>query len=189
MRFGICCPSSLRGGALPLAKDGPDPRDIAPCLAHPRRVLKLAAGSLEAQVENLLAQRLRLLAELVDGLAAQVARLGRLHGATSSSPARTMNFVATGSFAAASAKASRATSRSTPSSSNMMRPGFTRQIQYSGDPLPLPMRTSAGLVDTGTSGKMRIHTRPTRRMWRVIARRAASIWRAVMRPGSTDFMP
>ena len=71
----------------------------------------------------------------------------------------------------------------------MMRPGLTRQIQYSGEPLPLPMRTSAGFVDTGTSGKMRIQTRPMRRIWRVIARRAASIWRAVMRPGSTAFMP
>jgi hypothetical protein len=44
----------------------------------------------------------------------------------------------------------------------MMRPGFTRQTQNSGEPLPEPMRTSAGLVDTGTSGKMRIHTRPMR---------------------------
>ena len=44
----------------------------------------------------------------------------------------------------------------------MMRPGFTRQTQNSGVPLPLPMRTSAGLVETGTSGKMRIQTRPRR---------------------------
>ena len=72
----------------------------------------------------------------------------------------------------------------TPSSSNMMRPGFTRHTQNSGAPLPLPMRTSAGFCDTGTSGKIRIHTRPTRRIWRVMARRAASIWRAVRRPGS-----
>ena len=71
----------------------------------------------------------------------------------------------------------------------MMRPGLTRQIQNSGEPLPLPMRTSAGFCDTGTSGKMRIQTRPARRMWRVIARRAASIWRAVIRPGSEAFSP
>jgi len=37
------------------------------------------------------------------------------------------------------------------------------------------MRTSAGFFDTGTSGKMRIHTRPWRFIWRVMARRAASI--------------
>ena len=71
----------------------------------------------------------------------------------------------------------------------MIRPGLTRQTQNSGEPLPLPMRTSAGFEDTGTSGKIRIQTRPTRRMWRVIVRRAASIWRAVMRPGSTAFRP
>ncbi|KKK62372.1 hypothetical protein LCGC14_3005000 [marine sediment metagenome] len=37
------------------------------------------------------------------------------------------------------------------------------------------VRTSAGLVLTGTSGKIRIHTRPARLRWRVIARRTASI--------------
>ena len=42
----------------------------------------------------------------------------------------------------------------------------------SGAPLPLPMRTSVGFFDTGTSGKMRIHTRPARFIWRVMARRA-----------------
>jgi hypothetical protein len=71
----------------------------------------------------------------------------------------------------------------------MMRPGFTRATQNSGEPLPLPMRTSAGLLETGTSGKIRIHTRPIRRMERVMVRRAASIWRAVIRPGSTAFKP
>src|SRR5688572_29914264 len=70
-----------------------------------------------------------------------------------------------------------------------MRPGFTRATQNSGLPLPEPMRTSAGLELTGTSGKMRIHKRPERLMWRVIARRAASIWRAVIRSGSMAFKP
>ena len=51
------------------------------------------------------------------------------------------------------------------------------------------MRTSAGLADTGTSGKMRIHTRPARFIARVMARRAASIWRAVIRSGSSAFSP
>jgi hypothetical protein len=37
------------------------------------------------------------------------------------------------------------------------------------------MRTSAGFFDTGTSGNTRIQTRPARFMWRVSARRAASI--------------
>src|SRR5687768_776687 len=36
---------------------------------------------------------------------------------------------------------------------------------------------------------MRIQMRPPRLMWRVIARRAASIWRAVRRPRPTAFRP
>src|SRR5712671_2693412 len=51
------------------------------------------------------------------------------------------------------------------------------------------MRTSAGFLEIGLSGKMRIQTRPPRLMWRVIARRAASIWRAVRRPRPIAFRP
>src|SRR5512140_785854 len=51
------------------------------------------------------------------------------------------------------------------------------------------MRTSAGFCEIGLSGKMRIHTRPPRLMWRVIARRAASIWRAVRRPRPVALSP
>ena len=71
----------------------------------------------------------------------------------------------------------------------MIRPGCTRATQNSGLPLPEPMRTSAGFCDTGTSGKMRIHTRPARFIARVIARRADSIWRAVTRSGSSALRP
>src|SRR5262249_35553558 len=102
---------------------------------------------------------------------------------------RSTKRVLTESFAAASARASRATSTETPSTSNMMRPGLTRHTHSSGVPLPLPMRTSIGFFDTGTSGNTRIHTRPARFMCRVIARRAASIWRAVTRSGSTALRP
>ena len=38
--------------------------------------------------------------------------------------------------------------------------GLTFAAQRSTEPLPLPIRTSIGLAVTGTSGKMRIHTRP-----------------------------
>src|SRR5258707_9157685 len=154
MRFGILAPCSGRLAAA-LGEDRLDPRDIAPRLADPRRILELAARALKAQVEDLLAKPFHLLGQLIRRLAPQIARLHRLHGAPSS-PARTTKRVATGSLAAASSNASRAMSCGTPSSSNMIRPGFTRAIQYSGAPLPLPMRTSAGLVETGTSGKMRI---------------------------------
>ena len=36
---------------------------------------------------------------------------------------------------------------------------------------------------------MRIQTRPVRFMWRVMVRRAASIWRAVTRAGVIAFNP
>src|SRR3954471_21424091 len=51
------------------------------------------------------------------------------------------------------------------------------------------MRTSAGFWEMGLSGKIRIQMRPPRLIWRVIARRAASIWRAVNRPRPTAFRP
>src|SRR3954466_1497202 len=51
------------------------------------------------------------------------------------------------------------------------------------------MRTSAGFWEMGLSGKIRIQIRPPRLIWRVIARRAASIWRAVNRPRPTAFNP
>src|SRR6476469_1115203 len=51
------------------------------------------------------------------------------------------------------------------------------------------MRTSAGFFDTGLSGKMRIQMRPPRLMWRVIARRAASICRDVSRPRIVALRP
>src|SRR3546814_16827450 len=70
-----------------------------------------------------------------------------------------------------------------------MRPGLTRAAQNSGEPLPLPMRTSAGFDDPGTSGNTRIHRRPWRLIARLIARRAARIWRAVVRSGYIAFSP
>src|SRR5918992_5566700 len=51
------------------------------------------------------------------------------------------------------------------------------------------MRTSAGFFVTGLSGKTRIHTRPPRLMWWVMARRAASIWRLVSQHTSSAMRP
>src|SRR5450759_535738 len=51
------------------------------------------------------------------------------------------------------------------------------------------MRTSAGFLEIGLSGKMRIQMRPPRLMWRVMARRAASICRAVSRPRPIALRP
>src|SRR5690242_10692732 len=97
--------------------------------------------------------------------------------------------VVIGSLAAASSSASLASPTGMPSTSNRMRPGFTRVTHSSMPPLPEPMRTSSGFLVTGTSGKTRIQTRPARFMWRVSARRAASICRAVTRSGSIALRP
>jgi hypothetical protein len=42
---------------------------------------------------------------------------------------------------------------STPVISNITVPGFTIATQYSGSPLPLPMRVSSGLPDTACAGR------------------------------------
>src|SRR5262249_9989655 len=55
-----------------------------------------------------------------------------------------------------------------------MLPGRTVATQYSGWPLPLPMRVSGGRAVTDLSGKMRIQSLPLRFMLRVSATRAAS---------------
>ena len=89
----------------------------------------------------------------------------------------------------ASRIASRAISSGTPDISNITRPGLTTATQWSGAPLPEPMRTSAGFLVTGLSGKTRIQMRPPRLMWWVIARRAASIWRLVSQHTSSAMSP
>src|SRR6185312_16139410 len=185
-RFGISVTSSSLGaGGVLLARDGLDARDVAPDLSYPRRVLKLARGRLKAQVELLLLELDQLVIELID---CHAAHLCRLHGPQASTMRETTR-VLSGSLAAPSRSDSRATASVTPSISNITRPGFTRATQNSGVPLPLPMRTSVGFFDTGTSGNTRIHTRPARFICRVIARRAASICRAVMRAGSWALRP
>jgi hypothetical protein len=50
--------------------------------------------------------------------------------------------------------------------------------------LPEPIRVSAGFLVAGLSGKIRIQILPPRFTERVIARRAASIWRLVIQAGS-----
>ena len=94
-----------------------------------------------------------------------------------------------GSLCIASRIASRAVFSGTPDSSNITRPGFTTATQCSGAPLPDPIRVSAGFCVTGLSGKTLIQTLPPRRILRVIAIRAASIWRFVIHPGSSAFRP
>src|SRR5689334_7869356 len=89
-RLGMLAPNrGLRGraghlGAAPLAENGLDAGDIAPHLAHPRGVFELTTGALEPQVEDLLAERLDLLGQLVLGAGPQIARFHALHDGSSS---------------------------------------------------------------------------------------------------------
>src|SRR5207253_11391930 len=71
----------------------------------------------------------------------------------------------------------------------MTRPGLTTATQWSGAPLPEPIRTSAGFLVTGLSGNTRIQIRPPRLTWCVIAGRAASIWRLVSQQTSSAISP
>ncbi len=100
-----------------------------------------------------------------------------------------MNLVLIGSFFAANLKASVATSFGTPSASNIILPGFTTATQNSGEPLPDPIRVSAGFWVTGLSGKILIQILPSLFINLVIATRAASIWRLVIHACSTAFKP
>src|SRR5205814_2181879 len=85
--------------------------------------------------------------------------------------------------------ASWASGSGTPASSNIARPGLTTRTQPSGEPLPEPMRVSAGYFVKLLSGKTLIHTLPPRLILRVIAIRAASIWRFVIQPASIALSP
>src|SRR5574344_205866 len=100
-----------------------------------------------------------------------------------------MNFVLIGSFCAASLIDSLATSSLTPLISNSTLPGLITATQYSGEPLPEPILTSAGFLDTGLSGNTLIQIFPPLLIYLVIARRAASIWFAVIQQASRACKP
>src|SRR3954463_15080190 len=186
VRFGIFVSLLLLLRAR-LRGDGLDPGDVTAGFAPARGVLELPGGALEAQVEALLLQVQDGVVLLIGAQRADVFDFHLGHGHYSAM--RSTKRVLIGSLAAASVSASRAVWVLTPSISNSTRPGLTRATHSSRAPLPEPMRTSAGFFDTGTSGNTRIQTRPARFMWRVSARRAASIWRAVTRSGSIALRP
>src|SRR5262249_59160280 len=93
------------------------------------------------------------------------------------------------SFRPARASASLASGSGTPASSNITRPGLIAATQPSGERLPEPMRVSAGFFVKLLSGKTLIQTLPPRLIFRVIAIRAASIWRVVIQPASCALGP
>src|ERR1700750_2782537 len=85
--------------------------------------------------------------------------------------------------------ASRATSSVTPESSNITRPDFTFAIHHSGEPLPEPIRVSAGFLVSGRSGEILTHPLPPRGRCPVMAIRAASICRLVTYACSSAWIP
>src|ERR1700716_3618029 len=174
----------FRLGDLALAQDGLQTSDVLAHGAQTRVVVELPGHVLEAEVEQLLLSGGQVVEQL---LLVHLTQLGGARHQISSD--RVTNFALMGSFWMARLSASLASVSLTPASSNMIRPGFTTATQRSGLPLPEPMRVSAGFSVTGLSGKMLIQTLPPRLMWRVMAIRAASIWRAVIHPGSSAWMP
>src|SRR6201999_1540884 len=152
----------LRLGRALLRGDSLDTGDVAAGFLQPRRVLQLPGGALEAQIEALLLQIEDGVLHLVVAHCADVFdfHLGHVHYSAMRSTKR----VLIGSLAAASDSASFAIPTGTPSISNITRPGLIRTTHNSGEPLPEPMRTSAGFFETGTSGNTRIQTRPARFM-------------------------
>src|SRR6185312_3713378 len=176
---------------LPLTDHGVEPRDVALDRTDAAVALELAGGRLEAQVEQLFLGLAQLLDEALVFERVELAR-GELLGADrhyASPSSRLMMRAFNGSLWMARVSASRASSSLTPATSNRTRPGLTFATHHSGEPLPEPMRVSAGFLVSGRSGQMLIHTLPPRLMCRLIAIRADSICRLVMYACSSAWMP
>src|ERR1700736_1227003 len=68
-------------------------------------------------------------------------------------------------------------------------PGLMTAAQYSGSPLPLPMRVSAGMAVTDLCGKTRMYSRPSPRTECVAVIRPASMASALSQPPSRACRP
>src|SRR5699024_52025 len=160
-----CCQSSLflasrsLGGdgrladaQLALAQDRVEPCDVL--LAGPQTagVLELTGRGLETELEQLVLRVRQLLGQLrvVQLVEFIGGELGRCHQMSPLSRLRMRLFM--GSLCSARRYAWPATSSSTPVSSNMTRTGLMLAIHHSTEPLPEPMRTSAGFLVSGRSG-------------------------------------
>src|SRR5262249_23927369 len=176
------CPSRL---SPLLSQHRLHPCEVAADRANLLGRLEMAHRFLNRHAEQLIGEVAHFRAQFVR---AHRAQLSRLHSIFSCAK-RVANFVWIGSFEAASVKASRASFSLTPSISNSTRPGRTTATHCSGAPLPLPIRVSCGFLVIGLSGNTRTPILPPRAIERVIATRAASIWRAVTHHGSIAFNP
>ena len=112
------------------------------------QALELTGGGLETEVEELLLglTQLALEVDVVQVVELMCCRHQK------SPVSRLMKRHFMGSLCIARRMASRATSSGTPESLNMMRPGLTLATHHSGEPLPEPIRVSAGFLVSGRSG-------------------------------------
>src|SRR5699024_1927257 len=144
----------LTNPQLTLAHLGVDPGDVLADRTEAAVVLQLPGGGLEAEVEQLLLALAQLVDQTVVGQLTQVRRRQVLrsdcHQFSPPSRATKRHFI--GSLCIARRMASRATFSSTPEISNMIRPGLTLATHHSGEPLPEPIRVSAGFFVSGRSG-------------------------------------
>src|SRR3954454_10511493 len=151
-----------------------------------RGVLQLAGGVLEAKAEQLAPSVGQVVEEPAVVEVPELRGVGS-HGTQPSS--RSTNLVFTGSLWPARRMASRARGSGTPASLHITRAVLTTAPQPSSLPLPEPMRVSAAFFVYGLSGNTLIQTLPPRLILRVMAIRAASIWRLVSHPASSDLSP
>src|SRR5439155_6140580 len=159
----LCALSGARRGAsrLALALDGEDAGDLAPRLGDAAGVIQLPRRERETRAPEVLLGLQEGIGKLLVG---HLANLGDVahRSPPSTAPSRVTTRVATGSLWLARRIASVASSCGTPAISNRIRPGLTTATQWSGAPLPEPMRGSAGLFVPGLSGKMRAPSLPAR---------------------------
>src|SRR5439155_5804916 len=171
-----------------LAHDRVDPGDLAPDDLQPPVVVQLAGGALDAQVEQLRLGFAQLDHQILVGQLAQFGGTGAGCHQTSTPSRLTMrHFI--GSLWIARRIASRAICSFGKDISKRIRPGLMLATHHSGEPLPEPIRVSAGFLVIAWSGNTVIQTLPPRRMCRVMAIRAASICRLVRYAGSSAWMP
>src|SRR5690606_29451855 len=131
-----------------------DACDVSLHLTHAAVALELTGRRLKPQVEEL---GLGLLELFSQALVLERIELGDgkilasdSHYASPSS--RLMMRAFNGSLCIARVIASRASCSSTPATSKRTRPGLTFATHHSGEPLPEPMRVSAGFFVSGRSG-------------------------------------
>src|SRR5690606_12998057 len=142
----------LTDAQLALAQDRVDPCDVLLDGPQTAGVLELTGRGLETKLEQLVLALSKFFNQLcvVQLVKFIGGELGRCHQMSPLSRLRMRLFM--GSLCCARRSASRATSSSTPASSNMTRPGLMLAIHHSTEPLPEPMRTSAGFLVSGRSG-------------------------------------